>query len=164
MNTDWLVTVWRLFTPQNWAIIIAVGLHATAALVFLIWFFSSRWWREMVVSPVTGKVVAGDFGKSSSLILGHTLTVAVVVANLGFSRSADAGVIALIGALYTYSGVLQNVSRLKAKDLADAANPAPKVEVKDSEVNINTEQPKQEILAGYNDGIGSTTQGPTFKN
>lgn len=115
----------------------------------------------MVVSPVTGKVVAGDFGKSSSLMLGHTLTVAVVVANLGFGRSADAGVIALIGALYTYSGALQNVSRLKAKDLAEAANPATKVEVKDSDVNIQTDAPKEQILAGYNDGPGST-KGPTF--
>lgn len=164
--------VYHLFSAQQWAIILAASANATAGAFLVYRFFCSRWWREMVVDPVTQRVVAGDLAKASSLVMGHTLTAAIAIAKLGFGRDPGLELVGLVGLLYGNSSYLQNVKRLLQKDVAAAANPSPLggLEIKDSNVSVGpnvapaTPAPATETLAGYNDGPASITgSGPTFK-
>jgi len=114
----------KVFTPQQWVIIIAAGANAIVGGRLLWMYFNSRWWRESVTNP-EGRAVAGDVQKHGSWMLACALTVAIVVAKLGYQREAGLDVDTLVIALLSYSGVLQNNKRLSLKDALDAAKPTP---------------------------------------
>ncbi len=125
----------KVFTLQQWVVIIAAGLNAVGLFWLLHQYFQSRFWVEAVTDATTGRVVGGDIQKSGAFALACILIIAITVAKLAYGRDAGAEVVSLVFALLGYSGVLQDIKRRGLQP------PAPNFNVSESNVKIGPNGP-----------------------
>lgn len=146
-----------IFTAKEWLMIVTAALHATAGLILVILFFRSRYWKAMVLDA-SGHPVAGDIMKAGSFLLAVAGVVAVFVAELGFGRVASLSLIAIIPAVFGYSGVMQDIKRRGKKDAASAGTP--EINIKDSEVKVGPNNAAPQVAEPLMAGVQTPSTPP----